>query len=99
MLRVLVCGACDYSNAEMVRYALSRLHYQHGSLEVMDIGGNGASAGAKWYRTARVWPGHSVWYMTALDDERPDYVLCFGADAHGITDKARSLGIKVGEVV
>jgi len=96
--RVLVCGSPDYANAEMICYALSRLAYQHGSLEVNDIGGSGACAGARWYRTARGWPGSSVWSQTALDDAPHDYVLSFGEDVQGVTAKARSAGIKVGEV-
>ena len=96
--RVLVCGAEDYANAEMVRYALSRLRYQRGEIEVNDVGGPGASAGARWYRSLRGWPGQSAWAMTAIDDLRIDYVLCFGDDARGVVSKARSLGITVGEV-
>lgn len=96
--RVLVCGADDYANAEMVRYALSRLFYQKGALEVNDLGGSGASAGARWYRTARGWSGVSAWAMTAIDDLRIDYVLCFGEDRQGVVSKARSSGITVGEV-
>lgn len=96
--RVLVCGADDYASAEMVRYALSRLHYQRGEIEVNDVGGLGASAGARWYRAARGWPGASAWAMTAIDELRIDYVLCFGEDRQGVVSKARSLGITVGEV-
>lgn len=97
--RVLVCGADDYANAEMIRYALSRLVYQKGTIELFDVGGLGANAGARWYRTARGWPGETVWCVTAVLEVRPDYVLCFGRDDQGVTDKARAAGIKVGEVL
>lgn len=97
-VRVLVCGADTYANAEMVRYALSRLFYQRGELEVFDVGGNGASAGARWYRTARGWAGSSTWAQTALDDVAPNYVLCFGEDAQGVASRAMGLGITVGDV-
>lgn len=97
--RVLVCGAEDYANAEMVRYALSRLRYQRGEIEVHDIGGQGASAGARWYRAARGWPGDTAWRVTAINVVQPDYVLCFGRDDSGIIDKARAAGVQVGEVL
>lgn len=96
---VLVCGAEDYANAEMVRYALSRLAYHHGEIMVHDVGGLGASAGARWYRHARGWSGRSVWAQTALDDIRPDYLLCFGTDGRDLASKARARGIAVGEVL
>lgn len=97
--RVLVCGADDYANAEMVRYALSRIRYQRGEVEVFDVGGPGANAGARWYRTARGWPGETVWCVTAVQEVRPNYVLCFGRDDQGVTAKARAAGITVGEVL
>lgn len=97
--RVLVCGADDYAKPEMVRYALTRIAYQQGPVEVFDVGGPGANAGARWYRTARGWPGGSAWCVTAVDEIKPDYVLCFGRDDQGITDKARAAGITVGEVL
>lgn len=96
---MLVCGADDYANAEMVRYALSRLFYHKGALEVHDVGGDGASAGARWYRAARGWEGSTVWAYTAFDDIKPDYLLCFGESLHDLPNKARARGITVGEVL
>lgn len=96
--RILVCGPEGYAKAERVRYALSRLFYQMGQVEVFDLGGLGASAGARWYRHARGWEGSSVWAHTALEDVKPDYVLVFGADDRGIAQQARNAGVKVGEV-
>lgn len=97
--RVLVCGSVEYADAEKVRSALDRLARKHGTLQVFDLGGPGAGAGARWYRVERGFSGGSAWHMTAVADLSPDYVLCFGQDDRGIVNKARSAGVIVGEVL
>lgn len=97
--RVLVCGGRDYADAAKVRWALERLARKHGALAVFDLGDTGADAGARWYRSLRGWAGETAWHLTAVAEVRPDYVLCFGYDDRGVTNKARSAGVPVGEVL
>lgn len=98
--RVLVCGATDYADAGRVRWALERLARKRGPLSVFDLGDDtGADGGARWYRSLRGWAGETVWHLTAVAEVRPDYVLCFGQDDRGVTNKARSAGVLVGGVL
>lgn len=98
--QVLVCGSHDYDDAERVRWALNRLAFFWGPLDLIDTGEpTGAVAGARWFACHRGWTVVPAWRLTVFDEHRIGHVLAFGEDREGMVSQARNLGIPVGEVL